>query len=131
MIIAFLRHIQGYGKNHYCGYVGVKDSSMLPRSFQDSTFEDIENDPEYDYLDNSIRVHGGITFDGVFPQETSIIPLTDIPEDWHTYHVYGFDLNHNDDNETGISTNFDYAKNEALSMKQQIEELIQSLKNEE
>ena len=39
------------------------------------------------------------------------------------------DLNHNDDNETGISTNFDYAKNEALSMKQQMEELIQSLKN--
>ena len=129
MIIAFLRHIQGYGQNHYCGYVGVKDSSILPRSFDASTFEDIEHDPEYDYLDNSIRVHGGITFDGEFQKETPIIPLTDIPEDWHTYHVYGFDLSHYDDNETGISTNFDYAKNEALSMKQQMEELIQSLKN--
>ena len=129
MIIAFLRHIQNSYMNHYCGYVGVKDSSMLPRSFDASTFEDIENDPEYDYLDNSIQIHGGITFDGVFPQETPIIPLTDIPEDWHTYHIYGFDLNHYDDNKTGISTNFDYAKNEALSMKQQMEELIQSLKN--
>ena len=131
MIIAFLRHIQGHNMNHYCGYVGVKDSSMLPRSSQVSTFEDIENDPEYDYLDNSIRVHGGITYDGYFQKETPIIPLTDIPEDWHTYHFYGFDLNHYNDNENGISTDFDYAKNEALSMKQQMEELIQSLKKGE
>ena len=115
--------------NHYCGYVGVKDSSMLPRSFDASTFEDIENDPEYDYLDNSIQIHGGITFDGVFPQETPIIPLTDIPEDWYTYHIYGFDLNHINDEENGISTNFDYAKEQALSMKKQMEELIQHLKN--
>ena len=131
MIIAFLRHIKTQGMNHYCGYVGVKDSSMLPRSFQASTFEEIDNDPEYDCLDNNIRVHGGITFDGVFPKETPIIPLTDIPKDWNTYHIYGFDLNHWNDNETGISTNFDYAKNEALSMKKQMEELIQSLKNGE
>ena len=131
MIIAFLRHINHYGQNYYCGYIGVKDSSMLPKSYQGSTFEDVEDNPEYNYLDDNIQVHGGITFDGVFPQETLIIPLTDIPEDWHTYHIYGFDLDHNDDKKTGISTNFDYAKNEALSMKQQMEELIQSLKNEE
>lgn len=117
--------------NHYCGYVGVKDNSMLPKSYQATTFEELESNPAMEHLDDYIRVHGGITFNGVFPQETSIIPLTDIPEDWHTYHIYGFDLNHYDDNETGISTNFDYAKNEALSMKQQMEELIQSLKNGE
>ena len=132
MIIAFLRHIRNYDKNHYCGYIGVKDSSMLPKSSAALlAFEDIENNLEYNYLDDNIKVHGGITFDGVLSKDTPIIPLTDIPNDWHTYHIYGFDLNHYNDNEKGISTNFDYAKNETLSMKQQMEELIQSLKNKE
>ena len=115
--------------NHYCGYVGVKDNSILPKSYQATTFEELEDNPAMECLDDYIRVHGGITYDGVISKETPIIPLTDIPEDWYTYHIYGFDLNHINDEENGISTNFDYAKEQALSMKKQMEELIQHLKN--
>ena len=56
---------------------------------------------------------------------TSIIPISDILADWHTYHYYGFDLNHY--NDELIAMNFEYAKQEVLNMKKQIEELIVQL----
>lgn len=119
-VIAFLRLIN-FDNNHrwYCGYVGVKDDSMLPKSFQGSIdmLDDYPNS-----LDAKISVHGGITFDGTLDINTPIIPLTDIPADWYTYHYYGFDVNHYDDKL--IATNFEYAKSEALNMKEQMEELI-------
>lgn len=73
-------------------------------------------------LDAQISVHGGITFDGTWKEITSIIPLTDISVDWYKYHCYGFDFNHYNDGP--IAMNFEYAKDEALAMKRQIEELI-------
>lgn len=92
---------------------------MLPKSIQGSIdmLDDYPNS-----LDAKISVHGEITFDGTWGANIPIIPLTDIPADWHTYHYYGFDLNHCDDEP--IATNFEYAKSEALSMKEQMEELI-------
>lgn len=119
-VIAFLRLVTLDGNNRwYCGYVGVKDNSMLPKSIQGNIdmFDDYPNS-----LDAKISVHGGITFDGTWHENISIIPLTDIPADWHTYHCYGFDLNHYNDED--IAMDFEYAKQEALSMKKQIEELI-------
>lgn len=106
----------------YCGYVGVKDNSMLPHSVQGdiNMLDNYENS-----LDNKISVHGGITFDGTWDENTDIIPLTDIPEDWYKYHYYGFDLNHC--NDKLITKDFNYAKQEVLNMKKQIEELIAQL----
>lgn len=119
-VIAFLRLVSlDDNRRWYCGYVGVKDDSMLPKSIQGSIdmLDDYPNS-----LDAKISVHGGITFDGTWDMNTPIIPLTDIPADWHTYHYYGFDVNHCDDEP--ITTDFEYAKSEALSMKKQMEELI-------
>ena len=122
-VIAFLRLVTLNNENYwYCGYVGVKDNSMLPKSVQ----ADVDMLDCYpDSLDGKISVHGGITFDGTWEIDTPIIPISDIPADWHTYHYYGFDLNHCDDE--SIATNFEYAKQEVLNMKKQMEELIAEL----
>ena len=57
-VIAFLRLV-GFDNNHrwYCGYVGVKDDSMLPKSIQGSIdmLDDYSNS-----LDAKISVHGGV-----------------------------------------------------------------------
>lgn len=122
-VIAFLRFVNsGVEHGWYCGYVGVKDNSMLPHSIQSdiNMLDDYENS-----LDNHISVHGGITFDGTWKENTGIIPLTDIPADWYLYHCYGFDIAHFGDE--AIGNNFEYAKHEALSMKKQMEELIATL----
>lgn len=122
-VIAFLRLVNfDYDKCWYCGYVGVKDNSMLPKSCQSSikVLDDYSNS-----LDAKISVHGGITFDGTWEMDTPIIPISDIPIDWYTYHYYGFDLNHC--NDKPIAMNFEYAKQEVLSMKKQMEELIAEL----
>lgn len=122
-VIAFLRLITLDNDNcWYCGYVGVKNNSMLPKSIQANInmLDDYSNS-----LDVKISVHGGITFDGTWRMNTPIIPISDIPADWHTYHYYGFDLNHYDDKP--IATNFEYAKQEVLNMKKQMEELIAHL----
>ena len=119
-VIAFLRLIS-FDNNHrwYCGYVGVKDDSILPKSIQGSIdmLDDYPNS-----LDAKISVHGGITFDGTWNENIPIIPISDIPADWYTYHYYGFDCNHCDDEK--IAMDFEYAKQEVLNMKKQMEELI-------
>lgn len=122
-VIAFLRLVGFDDKNQwYCGYVGVKDDSKIPHSIQGdlNMLDDYPNS-----LDSKISVHGGITFDGTWDMDTPIIPISDIPIDWYTYHYYGFDLNHLGDEP--IATNFEYAKQEVLSMKIQMEELIAEL----
>lgn len=119
-VIAFLRLVMLYNDNcWYCGYVCVKDDSMLPHSIQD----DIDMLDDYsNSLDAKISVHGGITFDGTWRMDIPIIPMSDILIDWYTYHYYGFDLNHC--NDKPIAMNFEYAKQEVLNMKKQMEELI-------
>lgn len=123
---AFLRLVKyqyhdGYHE-HYCGYVGIKDNSIydrLPPTYQRGGDSDDE-----DLLDNDISVHGGITFDGAFSENEPIIPLTNIPQNWYNCYCYGFDLNHFNDNIKGISTDFEYAKMQALDMKNQVEAMI-------
>lgn len=123
-VIAYLRVCTLSDRKWYCGYVGVKDASMIPESVQGN----IAMVDSFDKaLDDYISVHGGITFDGDFEENTSIIPITDIPVDWYKYHAYGFDLAHCDDERNGICMNFDYAKEQALSMKEQMERLIEQL----
>lgn len=125
-VIAFLRYINksydGYN-GYYCGYVGVKDNSMLPKCYQNSALEETINGEIL--LDDLIHVHKGITFIGKFNSSTSIIPITDIPSDYHTYYYYGFDLGHAGDEEIG--NDYQYAKAEVLSMKEQMEKLIAKL----
>lgn len=123
-VIAFLRRIVRPGEEqlfHYCGYVGVKDASMLPLSSEGG------GDENQHLLDDEIHVHGGITFDGRMSIFEDIIPLTDVPKNWFTYHIYGFDMFHHDDIESGLSTNIEYAILETLSMKVQIEALIDKI----
>lgn len=96
---------------------------MLPKCFQNSDFEETVNGKIL--LDDFIHVHKGITFIGKFDSSTSIIPITDIPSDYHTYYYYGFDLGHAGDEEIG--NNYQYAKAEVLSMKEQMEKLIAKL----
>lgn len=97
---------------------------MLPDSIQGNI--NMVNNFEKS-LDTHIIVHGGITFDNYFNENTPIIPLTNIPVNWYNYHIYGFDLNHHGDETNKISMNFDYAKKQALSMKEQMESLIKQL----
>lgn len=77
-VIAFLRLV-GFDDKHqwYCGYVGVKDDSKIPHSIEGDSnmFDDYPNS-----LDAQISVHGGITFDGKWEENTAIIPITDIPK---------------------------------------------------
>ena len=122
-IIAFLRLV-GYDdkRQWYCGYIGVEDDSKIPHSIQGDldVFDDYDNS-----LDAQISVHGGITFDGKWEENTTIIPITDIPKNWYKYHCYGFDLHHCDDEP--IAMDFEYAKQEVLSMKEQMEKLIEHM----
>ena len=123
-VIAFLRRIVRSREEqlfHYCGYVGVKDASMLPLSSEGG------GDENQHLLDDEIHVHGGITFDGRMNRFEDIIPLTDIPQDWFTYHIYGFDLFNYDDIESGLSTNIEYAILETLNMRVQIKALIDKM----
>lgn len=124
-VIAFLRHITSkniYNQpySYYCGYVGIEDANSLPNSIQGSInmFDDFENS-----LDNKISVHGGITYDNTFIKDVSIIPLTDIPANWYEYRCIGFDMNHFGDE--AIRDNYDFAKAEAISLKEQIKKLLQ------
>lgn len=118
-VIAFLRFVVKNDEQWYCGYVGVKDDSMLPHSEQSLLFDEYM---ENDILDKYIDVHGGITFDGKFNKKCYIVPITDIPADWYEYHIYGFDLNHAGDDD--IKCDYEYAKAEVLKMKEQMETLI-------
>lgn len=123
--IAFIRPIR-YSNNadthHYCGYVGVKNNSLLPKAYMDSSY-DSESDEKC--LDSIIDVHGGITFAGQFSdKKISIIPITAIPIDYLDYYYYGFDLNHSNDNETGKSVDFNYALQQTKLLKKQIDDLI-------
>ena len=123
-VIAFLRRIVRPGEEqlfHYCGYVGVKDASMLPLSSEGG------GDENQHLLDDEIHVHGGITFDGRMNRFEDIIPLTDIPHDWYTYHIYGFDLFHHADIESDMSTNIEYAVLETIRMKVQIAALVDKM----
>lgn len=122
-VIAFLRYINTPYNSYFCGYVGVKDNSMFPKCFQNSSLEETVDGQIL--LDDLITVHKGITFAGKFDCSTPVIPITDIPSDYHTYYFYGFDLNHADDEKIG--NDYQYAKAEVLSMKEQMEKLIAKL----
>lgn len=123
--IAFIRPIHySNGKyiHHYCGYVGIKDNSLLPKAYMDSSYGSESNEK---CLDDIIDVHGGIIFAGKFDDNTiSIIPVTAIPVDYLDYHYYGFDLNHSNNNETGISVDFNYCLKQTRQLKKQLDDLI-------
>ena len=120
-MFAFLRKVRfgekDRGFHHYCGYVGVDDKSKYPVCYNEVPL----GGHHEDYLDDHIRVHGGITFTSTFREDVDIIPLTSIPENWYEHFIYGFDLNHYDDEETGVSKDFEYAKKETLSLLDQLE----------
>ena len=121
MVIAFLRKITLSPNSWYRGYVGFKNNPKIPNSMMSKV--NIWDNYE-DSLDSKIDVHKGITYDGNFLETTSIIPLTDIPKDWYTYRCVGFDLYHF--NDEAIALDFDYAKAEALHLKEQIEEMLRN-----
>ena len=127
MVVAFLMKSPFYkeGLNlkqgNYNGYVAFKEE--LPLSYQGIFDQDIDVEDNYDYLDNYISVHGGITLDHSNLWEgANIIPLTAIPEDIHSYRVIGFDCAHLNDNSEIWS--FENTRSETLRLKEQIEKLI-------
>lgn len=87
------------------GYVGIVEDTDIP-------------------LDK-VSVHGGITLDGHFNDQTDIIPLTEIPADWHKYRIIGFDCLHFGDSEE--TWPFERTKSEALNLQKQIEDLINNI----
>lgn len=122
-VIGFLRCVNTPYNSYFCGYVGVKDNSMLPKCFQNSGLEETVNGEIL--LDDLIHVHKGITYANKFNCFTPVIPITDIPSDYHTYYFYGFDLDYDGDEE--ICKDYQYAKAEVLSMKEQMEKVIAKL----
>lgn len=112
--------------HHYCGYIGISNENVLIINNELEKTIDNENKEwlMYDAIADKISVHGGITFTGTFSKKTSIIPISNMPNDWYKYHYYGFDLDHYGDDASGISTNFEYAVKETLRMKKQLEEFI-------
>lgn len=121
---AFIRKIVHNYQNphqdyHYCGYVGIIDDFKIPLSIQASNdFCDKEA------LDFKIEVHGGITFDRKLNSMTPIIPLTEIPQNWHQYRCIGFDLAHGDDIQNNVNTDYNFCVSETFHLKEQIENLI-------
>lgn len=75
-------------------------------------------------LDFKVEVHGGITFDRKLNATTSIIPLTEIPQNWHQYRCIGFDLAHSNDIQNNINTDYNFCISETFRLKEQIENLI-------
>lgn len=55
---------------------------------------------------------------------TSIIPLTEIPQNWHQYRCIGFDLAHSNDIQNNINTDYNFCVSETFRLKEQIENLI-------
>lgn len=126
--IAFVRAMHNNDRtvHHYCGYVGISnnDVSVINNKLLKTMDDEDKEWLEYDAIASKLKVHGGITFSSSFSKNTPIIPITAIPDNWHEYHYYGFDLNHYNNNETGVSTNIDYAIKETLAIQKQLEELI-------
>lgn len=126
--ICFLRVIHNSDRtiHHYCGYVGISNENVsvindeLLKIMDDETKEWLE----YDAIASKLSVHGGITFNGSWSKNTTIIPISNIPDNWHEYTYYGFDLNHYSDDVNCVSTDFKYAVKETIAMQKQIEELI-------
>ena len=112
--------------HHYCGYVGItkNDVSVINTELLKTISDKDKKWLEYDAIASKLNVHGGVTFSSNVPRTTPIIPISDIPNNWHEYHYYGFDLNHYGDDVNGVSTNFEYAVKETLNMQKQIGELI-------
>lgn len=75
-------------------------------------------------LDFKIEIHGGITFDCKLNSMTPIIPLTEIPQNWHQYRCIGFDLAHDDDIQNNVNTDYNFCVSETFHLKEQIENLI-------
>lgn len=121
---AFIRKIVHNYQNphqnyHYCGYIGIIDDSKIPLSIQAS------NDLcDKEALDFKIEIHGGITFDCKLNSMTPIIPLTEIPQNWHQYRCIGFDLAHDDDIQNNVNTDYNFCVSETFHLKEQIENLI-------
>ena len=113
----FIRKLNYGPFTWYCGYVGIMCDNIVPISHQGGAYGD-------DCLDTIVTCHGGITFDNYFNRDKLIIPVTEIPNDWFKYRCIGFDLNHFDDEKNGISNNFEYAKQEVLKLKEQIDNII-------
>ena len=135
MVIAFIKwnpfHHKLYKGNYdgggeYNGYVAF--DGELPLSWQGGAiYESVGT------LDYMVNVHGGITLDcasiGDWIDEP-IIPLTAIPEPekLKTLRVIGFDTLHCDD--TRDKWPIERVKEETLSLKRQIEELLNSNSSE-
>jgi hypothetical protein len=108
--------IAGISCGRYNGYVGIIEGAGVPLSRQGGC-EDYETS-----LDNLVSVHGGITFDGKFDKGEEIIPLTETPADWWKYRIVGFDCANFGDTEDNCP--FEFAKQEALNLQRQMEEII-------
>lgn len=112
--------------HHYCGYVGISNNDVS--IINNELLKTMDNETKewflYDAIADKISVHGDVTFSNSFPKNTPIIPISNIPDNWREYHYYGFDLNHYDDYLNGVSTDFEYAVKETLSMQKQLEEFI-------
>ena len=109
----------GFRGGKYNGYVGIIEDTTNVPSYTDSRIFD---------TDYYIKVHGGVTCDGVLRPDTFILPLTDIPENWFDYRVVGFDCNHSGDENKEWS--LDYVKEQTMSMLHQIEEHLDNPYND-
>ena len=109
----------GFYGGKYNGYVGI---------IEDTTNVFNYTNPCLFCTDYYINVHGGVTFDGKLKPDTSILPLTDIPENWHNYRIVGFDCNHYGDEKKEWS--IDYVKEQTMSMMCQIEKHLDNPYNE-
>ena len=107
----------------YNGYVGFNE--ILPLSYQGGASSDFK-DNKGKVLDDYIHVHGGITFDSKFNEMRSIVPLTEIPQNWYCYRIIGFDCLHFADTEENCP--IDYIKDQTLKLKEQIDKLINDKK---
>lgn len=101
---------------HYNGYVGFK--ADLPKTWAGS--EGIKSN----VLDKMISIHGGITCDSVLLPTATIIPVTEIPEDYLSYRIIGFDTEHRYD--TSDEWTFEKTKSETLRLYEQIKEIIKN-----
>ena len=106
----------GFHCGLYNGYVGFK--ADLPRATCSGM--KIEGKP----LNDMVDIHFGLSCDSKLLDTACIIPLTDIPKDYLSYRVVGFDCMHAWDDKYNCDINF--VKEQTMSLYEQICELIRN-----
>lgn len=125
-----------YGKSYESKFVDLSKFSFIQGKIL--CYTDVEKEADFVWLDDLIKVHGGITLSESMNdfytyyeiEKYPIEPLDDIEGiDLNEYWVFGFDTNHAGDN--SLYCNKEYVIDQTRKLQKQLEEFsVETIKNE-